>query len=299
MPEKLKLGIVGLSKGNGHPYSWAAIFNGYNKAHMRNCPFPIIYQYLSKQSYPEDFLDTAQVTHIWTQDIEMSKQIAKASRIPHSVDHLTELIGQVDGILLARDDAENHYRHVVPFLKAGLPVYIDKPLALSVRKAEKLFAIQEYEGQIYTCSALRYAKEIQLSEEEKHQLGKIKLIQAWTPKSWGKYAVHIIEPVLKQFNFSVLFNSAKILKARGVQGLSVVTKTGVLLQFFSLGKINHPISIRYIGKDNWKEKTFFDSFTAFKTALAAFIEQIHSGQNLIPEEETLQVIRLIESGIVG
>ena len=24
----LKLGIIGLSEGNGHPYSWSAIFNG-------------------------------------------------------------------------------------------------------------------------------------------------------------------------------------------------------------------------------------------------------------------------------
>ncbi len=34
------LGIIGMSPGNGHPYSWAAIFNGYNKEKMAKCPFP-------------------------------------------------------------------------------------------------------------------------------------------------------------------------------------------------------------------------------------------------------------------
>ena len=31
MIKELKIGIIGSSDGNGHPYSWSAIFNGYNK----------------------------------------------------------------------------------------------------------------------------------------------------------------------------------------------------------------------------------------------------------------------------
>ena len=38
----LKLGVTGLSSGNGHPYSWAAIINGYDKSEMAKCPFPVI-----------------------------------------------------------------------------------------------------------------------------------------------------------------------------------------------------------------------------------------------------------------
>ena len=30
----LKLGVIGLSEGNGHPYSWSAIFNGYDSVEM-------------------------------------------------------------------------------------------------------------------------------------------------------------------------------------------------------------------------------------------------------------------------
>ena len=33
-----KLGIIGLSPGNGHPYSWSAIFNGYSKEKMAAWP---------------------------------------------------------------------------------------------------------------------------------------------------------------------------------------------------------------------------------------------------------------------
>ena len=29
-PDNIRLGIIGMTEGNGHPYSWSAIFNGYN-----------------------------------------------------------------------------------------------------------------------------------------------------------------------------------------------------------------------------------------------------------------------------
>ena len=45
-----------MSEGNGHPYSWSAIFNGYNRDEMKNCIFPVIPEYLNNQVFPEDFL---------------------------------------------------------------------------------------------------------------------------------------------------------------------------------------------------------------------------------------------------
>ena len=45
----IKLGIIGTSQGNGHPYSYSAIFNGYNKNELENnCPYELIREYLPK-----------------------------------------------------------------------------------------------------------------------------------------------------------------------------------------------------------------------------------------------------------
>ena len=44
MSKQLKLGIIGISEGNGHPYSWAAIFNAYNPEIMKTCPYPVIFE---------------------------------------------------------------------------------------------------------------------------------------------------------------------------------------------------------------------------------------------------------------
>ena len=44
----IRLGVIGMSPGNGHPYSWAAIVNGrYNEKEMTNCGYAGIPIYLA------------------------------------------------------------------------------------------------------------------------------------------------------------------------------------------------------------------------------------------------------------
>ncbi len=44
---EIRLAMLGMIEGNGHPYSWSAIVNGYNPKEMAQCPFPVIPQYLA------------------------------------------------------------------------------------------------------------------------------------------------------------------------------------------------------------------------------------------------------------
>ena len=135
----IKLGIIGASPGNGHPYSWSAIFNGYDNKKMKECGYPAIPEYLSKENWPEARLRSAKITSIWTQDRITSEHIANSSYINHISSSLEELEERVDGVLLARDDAENHIKFARPFLSSGKPIYIDKPIALSVHELNRLY----------------------------------------------------------------------------------------------------------------------------------------------------------------
>ena len=42
----LRFGIIGLNEGNGHPYSFSAIFNGYDESRLEECPYAAIRAYL-------------------------------------------------------------------------------------------------------------------------------------------------------------------------------------------------------------------------------------------------------------
>lgn len=299
MAEKLKLGVIGMSEGNGHPYSWSAIFNGYDKKEMVDCPFPVISEYLTKETYPDNFLNhLAEVTHIWTQDRRISMHVAKAARIGTICDTLTEMIDEVDAVLLARDDAEHHYEHAKLILEAGIPVYIDKPFALSLKEANRLWNLAFNENQIFTCSALQFAKEYQPAELDIENLGDIKAVWATVPKSWEKYAVHIIEPVLNLLpKREKLVNVKELpIKSNELRGVQAQWSSGIIAQFQTGGKLPIPLSIKVLGSKGMQELKFEDTFYAFKTALERFVGVVKGEEKNVPRTFTQEMVTILEAG---
>lgn len=287
-----------MSDGNGHPYSWSAIFNGYNADYMKDCPFGVILEYLSKQNFPNDAIPYATVTHIWTQDLQISEHIAKSANISNIVAEYSDMIGQVDAVLLARDDPKNHYMMAKPFLEAGVPIFIDKPLATSLDEANKMYQLEQYEGQLYSCSSLRFAREFKLTDEVISNVGEIKLLDAIIPKSWEKYAVHIIEPALQMLKskskLSAVTNtgsgSTNIVTARWDDGTCAIFKV--------LGSTSCPLHISIYGTDGHETLKFKDTYYAFKTSLEHFIESVRSRHRVISKQDTLDVIEIIEKGFL-
>lgn len=286
-----------MSEGNGHPYSWAAIFNGYNPEYMKDCPFPVIYDYLGKQKFPEDSLGhLGEVTHVWSQDKSISEHIAKASKIENVCDLIEDMIGNVDVILLARDDGENHYEMALPFLKAGLPVFIDKPFALSLVDANKMLDAQQDKNQIFSCSSLRFAKELVLTEEDKNKIGNIKFVEGSVMKKWSTYAIHILEPLVSQ-----LPNRGKLLGVKSIKNSNIhqvlINWENVSAYLKVTGDTPVPLEIKFYGDKGSVTKTFSDSFNAFKSSLDQFVKAINNSNENISREETLEMTEIIERGL--
>jgi predicted dehydrogenase len=263
---------------------------------MSECGFPVIPEYLGKQQFPRDSILGVEVTHIWTQSAEISSHIAKAAKIKNVVTRIEDLIGKVDAVLLARDDAEMHLEMARPFLVAGLPIYIDKPLALSESAAKEIISLQAYPGQLFSCSALRYASELWLTEEQQKSIGKILTIQAHTPNDWDKYSIHVIEPALK-----LLPERGRLVKSSGWKihdrtTLFLDFEGGVELQISSFGEGKSPLGMRVIGDKGYCDLIFSNPFCAFKSALEDFIAGIRECDTRISSEHMLETVRLIELG---
>lgn len=292
----IKLGLIGISEGNGHPYSWSSIFNGYDRELMEKCGFPIIPRYLEKQNFPEDQILGAKVTHIWTQNTSLSEKIAKTTNIENIINDPKKFIGSVDAVLLARDDAEISREMAHPILEAGIPIYIDKPLALTVNGAKKLILMQKYEGQIFSCSALRYDSNLRLTEDQKKTVGQICSIHATVSKDWDKYAVHVIEPLLQLIpNRGALLKSQKWI-SNDQTSLFIEYENKINVHIHTSGKSISPLSLRVIGVNGWTDLFHNDTFKAFKIALQEFILAIKNKEVRIPSQQTLDVVELIELG---
>ena len=292
----LKVGIIGSSSGNGHPYSWSAICNNYSKEKILKCGYPTIPLYLEKEQWPESKIQDVEITHIWTQDYKNSKQIAEATFISNIVSKPRDMINRVDAILLARDDAVNHYELAEDFIKAGIPIFIDKPIALDMKSLNRLLEIEKFPGQIFSCSALIFSKTINLDNKLINKIGNIKLIKGTCPKLWQTYSIHLIDPLVKFLNLSE-YPQKTFHQKFGNNGdiLSVKFKNELNVLFTCLGEgLKSDIKFDIYGDNGNEIQIFNDPFYSFKSALNHFFNMVKKNKFEINHKRYKQSVRIIE-----
>ena len=288
----LKLGIIGMSEGNGHPYSWSAIINGdFDRTEMDTCGFAGIPVYLEAN---RDTLgiDGAQVTHVWTQDKRLSEHIARASKIEHVVEKIEDMLGEVDAVLLARDDPENHVAMAKPFLDAGVPIFIDKPLAIT-REDLAYFARHNAQGKLLmSSSSMRYSVECRTAKTELASLGPLELATVVGKKDWVKYGVHMLEAL-----FALLDDpkavSVQHLSESGKDIVLVRLASGVLATVHLFKNITATFQISLFGRGGWQLIEIKNSYAMFKENLTEFIRSVKEGRSRLDFAKTENVIRTL------
>ncbi len=187
-PAELKIGIIGLD--TSHATAFAGMLN-------------------KEEAKKEDSVfKNARVIAIYKQgsyDIESS-----ISRVPDYtkktaalgvifVNTIDELLSKVDAVLLETNDGRPHLEQVLPVLKAGKPVFVDKPIAGSLADAIAIFdAAKKYNTPLFSSSSLRYAKNVQ--EVRNGSIGEVLGCNAISPCSLNDrhpslfwYGIHGVE----------------------------------------------------------------------------------------------------------
>ena len=118
------------------------------------------------------------------------------------VDSIPALLNKVDVVLLESVDGRIHLQEATPVIKAGKPLFIDKPAAGSLADAIVIYDLaKKYNVPCFSSSSLRFSPGIQeLSKNEK--LGVIAGASTWGPCSYQEgtpdmffYGIHGIEPL--------------------------------------------------------------------------------------------------------
>jgi predicted dehydrogenase len=285
-------GIIGLSEGNGHPFSYSAIINGYSPEGLATSGWPGIYEYVRRRHASEFGLDGWRVTHAWTQDAESTHKLCAACNISTGVTDYREFLGKVDAVILARDDYETHFEIARPFLEVGLPVFIDKPLSMDV---SELRAFKPYleTGQLMSCSGMRYSRELDEPRADLSVYGRLKLIRGAIVLSWEKYGVHLVEAIL-----AITPAHPVSVRMQHAEHASAVVRLddGVLVQIDALGECVRTFHVELFGTQRTAAFDITDNFSMFRRMLWQFAESIRTGQPAIPPDRTLEIMRVLIAG---
>ena len=201
----INLGIIGMNQGNGHPFSYSALFNGYDPVELdRRCPFQLIKEYLPRDHRNEVFIEGAKVTHIWTQCRDLSEDIARVALIPNVVDRIQDFVGKVDAVILARDDPWNHMSMAEPFLKCGMPLFIDKQLTSTDKDLHTMLSIAGRDYPLMAGSSIRFTRDL-ISARENKRCHDVKSIHGMSRVSWMRYGHHLFEGVAAIWGTDILW----------------------------------------------------------------------------------------------
>jgi predicted dehydrogenase len=295
--DEIRLAMLGMVEGNGHPYSWSIIFNGgYDLDALNRCPYPGIRDYIVKQPKETLGIPGAKVTHVWTDNPADAVDVAKVAQIPNVAERPEDVIGKVDAVLVATDKGFEHVERARPFIEAGIPVFVDKPLCDN-RQDLATFSKWVDEGKaILSSSAMRYAKEFVPYHRATHQLGKLRHIGLTMAKSWEAYGIHALEslyPITGPGYVSVQNigdKDSNVVHLRHRDGVDVLIQTtkdmGGGFGMMTLAGTAGGLQLKHL-----------DTYHAFKTQLVGYVSYLRTGVRPVPWEETRELMQLVIAGI--
>jgi predicted dehydrogenase len=183
--EPIRVGVIGLD--TSHAPAFVKLLND-PKAPPELAGFRVV------AAYPEGSKDIpSSVRRV----PEYTKQV-KALGV-EIVDSIDDLLRRVDVVLLESNDGRPHAEQVLPVIRAGKPVFVDKPVAGTLVDVIRIYeAAEHFKVPLFSASSLRYTKGAQSLRAGK--AGKVLGAEAYSPCELQKdhpdlfwYGVHGVE----------------------------------------------------------------------------------------------------------
>ncbi len=182
---KIRVGMIGLD--TSHVPAFAKFFNG-PKLEGDLASIKVVAAYPGGTDFPPSKNRVAMFTEqIRGMDIEI-------------VDTIPKLLEKVDVVLLESVDGRIHLQEATPVIKAGKPLFIDKPAAGSLADAIAIFELaKEHKLPCFSSSSVRFGAGLQ-ELKKNESLGEIAGAETWGPCSYQDgtpdmffYGIHGIE----------------------------------------------------------------------------------------------------------
>lgn len=288
-----KLGVLGFSEGNGHPFSFAAIVNGFDDQAFGDTGWSGIHDYLLRRPAEDFGIDGLAVTHAWMPQRDMAQALSRGCRIDVVVESPDDMLSQVDAVLIARDDWMSHLSLARPFLEQGVAVFIDKPLTLAGDELD-WFLPYVRSGKLMSCAGLRYAVELDPVRNGRGDYGGIRSIRCAVTNDWERYGVHMIDAVFTLTPARPV--SIRRLEAATHEAYFLEMDDGSTLLIEVHGPVGPLFNVSVVGRGKASSHDLRDNFSSFRRLLQDFSRMLHTGEPPIPPLDVELSIRTLMAG---
>jgi len=280
MASDLKVGIVGLSV---HSAAFSQILNDPNKnTDLVGCRITALYH---PPGNPDVDFTKEQLDKFEKDIVAMGVKI---------VGSMEEMIDMVDVVMIETNDGRPHLEEVMPAFKAGKPVFIDKPVAASLKGVLEIYEkAEEYNIPVFTSSALRYLEGVQDINQ-----GEVLSASTFSPASLEKshtdlfwYGIHGVE----------LLYSVMGAGCSEVMQVQHTPAEDLVVGYWDDGRVGVFRGIRE-GKGGFGGTVFMENdiltlgtFTGYRSLVVKIVEFFLNNKAPVPVAETLEIYAFMEA----
>jgi predicted dehydrogenase len=245
-------------------------------------------------------VEGAQVVAVFGEEEARTQEVSEEGRIPKIVSRPEDMIGDVDAVLVVFRHGGKHREYAEPFVREGIPTFVDKPLAVSSEDARALLDLADAKGSLLTSfSTLRYAGDMLDFKKEMDDLGPTSSAVFSGPadreSEYGGlpfYGIHIAEMMQALYgpgvkSVSAVENGKNIVATLGYEGGRVGT-----LNF--LGDASYVFHMLAFGKDGWAGRAL-DASTCYRDGLEVVLKMVESGNRPLTNEALLEPVLVLEA----
>ncbi len=183
--DQMRIGIIGAE--NSHTIGYGRLFNTDHK-------FP-----------------GCRVEYVWGETEEFAKNAMEKGSIPNMVSDPMEMMGKIDALIVDHRHAKYHLEAATPFVKEGIPTFIDKPFCYRVSEGKEFLAMARKSGTPVTSYSSVRQSDVAFDIKKKlESLGEFSHVLSLGPADLESpyggiffYGVHLVEPVLFWFGENV------------------------------------------------------------------------------------------------
>lgn len=278
----LKIGIIGLD--TSHSPAFAKGFNAVPAdPEMQNCRVVAAYPYGSKTIESS----SSRIPGYTKQFEEMGIEI---------VDSVADLISKVDCVLLETNDGQVHLEQAEQVIKAGKPLFIDKPVAADLPDVLTIFALaKEHNVPMFSSSSLRYIDGAQAVRNG--DAGKVLSCDTYSPCK--------TEPSHSDLYWYGIHGVEALYTCMGT-GCETVTRTStddfdMVVGKWDEGRIGTFRGLR-AGKNGYGGTAFtsekivpIGSYQGYRPLLVEIAKFFRTGESPVPEAETIELYAFMKA----
>ncbi len=250
------------------------------------------------------YIKGAEVVALFGFDDARNREVAEEGKIPEIVDDPKEMLGKVDAVMVVFRHGDLHAKYALPFIRAGIPTFIDKPFSIKPSDAKRMIeAAEKYGTPITSYSTLRFATKTVKFFKSLEEIAPVTAGASTGPadreSEYGGiffYGIHAVELMLAAFGTDVA--SVRSVESGKNVLAAVRYGDGKLIALNLLGDAKPGFHLVAYGQGTKAHEV--DTSTCYREGMKVFLRMVRTGKPPIPYDEMLlavEVLRAVERSL--